>query len=158
MTIELAVVGKTGQAFVDDGLELYINRIKRYVNFSLNEIKTSKFSAKTPVKEIKEKEGEQILNRVGDKDNYLVLLDEKGKQLNSIKFASFLLKKMQSGKKKLVFVVGGAYGFSAAVKQRADYALSLSEMTFSHQIIRVIFAEQLYRAFTIINKEPYHNQ
>jgi len=158
MTIELAVVGKTGQAFVDDGLELYINRIKRYVNFSLNEIKTSKFSAKTPVKEIKEKEGEQILNRVGDKDNYLVLLDEKGKQLNSIKFASFLLKKMQSGKKKIVFIVGGAYGFPAAVNQRADYMLSLSEMTFSHQIIRVIFAEQLYRAFTIINKEPYHNQ
>ena len=158
MTIELAVVGKTGQAFVDDGLELYIKRIKRYVNFSLNEIKTPKFSAKTPVKEIKEKEGEQILNRVGDKDNYLVLLDEKGKQLNSIKFASFLLKKMQSGKKKIVFIVGGAYGFSAAVKQRADYMLSLSEMTFSHQIIRVIFAEQLYRAFTIINKEPYHNQ
>jgi 23S rRNA (pseudouridine1915-N3)-methyltransferase len=158
MTIELAVVGKTGQAFVDTGLDLYIKRIKRYVNFSLNEIKTAKFSTKTPVQEIKEKEGLQILSRVDDNDNYVILLDENGKQMNSVKFASFILKRMQSGKKKIVFVVGGAYGFSAAVKKRADFTLSLSEMTFSHQIIRVIFAEQLYRAFTIINKEPYHNQ
>ena len=157
MQIELTVIGKTTQSFVEEGLKLYIKRIKRYIKFSINEVKGGKFSKKMPVIDIKKEEGEQLLKNI-DNNTVLVLLDEKGKSMNSIKFASFLQKRMLTGAKRLSFAIGGAYGFSEEVKNRADFKISLSEMTFSHQIIRVLFTEQLYRAFTIINKEPYHNQ
>ncbi|MEA2042260.1 MAG: 23S rRNA (pseudouridine(1915)-N(3))-methyltransferase RlmH [Bacteroidota bacterium] len=158
MTIELAVVGKTNQSFVESGLDMYIKRIRRYAGCKVKLIKPGKFSKKMPIADIKEREGEEILKQIDLKNSFVVLLDERGKSYSSIKFASFIQKRMLSGVKKLVFVVGGAYGFSEKVKQQAHSKLSLSEMTFSHQIIRVLFAEQLYRAFTIINKEPYHNQ
>ncbi len=106
---------------------------------------------------MKEKEGEAILKKINPGD-YLILLDDKGKEFSSTQFASYLEGLFNQSLKNIVFVVGGAYGFSEAVYKRANAKLSLSKMTFSHQIIRVIFYEQLYRAFTIINKEPYHHE
>ena len=107
--------------------------------------------------QIKDKEGELILKRVGPSDN-LILLDEKGKEFRSLEFADYLQRKLNGGARSLVFAVGGAYGFSEAVYSRAQGKISLSRMTFSHQMVRTIFAEQLYRAFTILKGEPYHHE
>lgn len=158
MKIELAFIGKTSQDFVEDGLQMYSRRLEHYTDFSVKEIKMPKPSSKLSPAHIKEKEAEKFSDYASEPNTILVLLDENGKKLKSLKFASFLLKRMQTGKQKIVFAVGGAYGFSDQLKKQSDFLLSLSDMTFSHQIVRVIFAEQLYRAFTIIHKEPYHNQ
>jgi 23S rRNA (pseudouridine1915-N3)-methyltransferase len=107
--------------------------------------------------EIKNKEGDLILSRITNSD-FLVLLDENGKEYSSVDFSSYIADRMMQGTKRLVFVIGGAYGFSETVYQKARHQLALSQMTFSHQIIRLIFMEQIYRAFTIINKEPYHHE
>lgn len=158
MTIELAVIGKTTQDFTLEGIQMYTKRINRYVKFSVFELKGPKATAKTPPEQLIEKEGEVLINHIKKSPAYTVLLDERGKRFSSKKFASFVQKQLTGGIHRLVFVVGGAYGFSAAVKQEANLLLSLSDMTFSHQIIRLFFAEQLYRAFTIIRNEPYHNE
>ncbi len=158
MNIELTVIGKTTQDFTRSGLQVYANRIKHYANFSVHEIKTPKVSVKTGTDIIKAKEAELLLKHFDKSNAYVVLLDERGKRMTSRKFAGFLQKIQTSSNQRLIFVVGGAYGFAPEVKKRADLLLSLSDMTFSHQIIRLFFAEQLYRAFTIINNKPYHNE
>ncbi len=157
MKITLILVGKTTDKPVEVGMEKYIKRIQRYIPFQLEVIPALKNTKKMSESEIKLKEGELILNKVSALD-HIVLLDEKGKEFTSKQFSVFIRQKMIHGMKSLVFIIGGAYGFSDAVYHRAHSKLAISQMTFSHQLIRLIFLEQLYRAFTIINNEPYHHE
>ena len=157
MKITLLTVGKTDIKWVKEGLDMYSGRISHYVPFSVTEIPELKNVSSLSVEQIKKKEGELILKHVRQQDE-LVLLDERGQRRSSLAFASWLEDRLSRGGRDLVFVVGGAYGFAQEVYDRADSLISLSEMTFSHQIVRTIFAEQLYRAFTIIRGEPYHHQ
>jgi 23S rRNA (pseudouridine1915-N3)-methyltransferase len=156
MKIRLIVVGKTRQEYVNAGFELYRKRVVNYLPFEMLVIPTLKNTRNLAPCDFRKKEGELILNAI-DPTGWTVLLDEKGKSFDSEKFAGWLQKKMNFGPKVINFVVGGAYGFSDEVYLQAGEKLSLSRMTFSHQLIRVIFMEQLYRAFSIINNEPYHN-
>lgn len=157
MRITLLTVGKTDVAWVRNGLDLYVSRLRHYVPFDLVEIPELKNVSALSREQIREREGELVLGRLKGSD-FVTLLDEKGRQLRSLEFASDLERKMTRGGRDLVYVVGGAYGFSPGVYDRADALLSLSKMTFSHQMVRTIFAEQLYRAFTIIRGEPYHHE
>lgn len=157
MKISLILVGKTTDSIVEKGIEKYLKRMKRYIQFKVEIIPALKNTKNMNEAEIKLKEGDLILNKLNSSD-FLVLLDEKGKEMTSIQFASFIEKSMLQSVKNLVFVVGGAYGFSDVVYKKANQKISLSQMTFSHQIIRMIFLEQIYRAFTIINNEPYHHE
>ena len=152
----MLTVGKTDVPWVKEGLDLYVSRLSHYVPFGLEEIPELKNVSSLSRDQIKEKEGELILKAIKPKD-FVVLLDEKGKEYRSVEFARELSARMASGR-DLTFVVGGAYGFSEAVYGRADGKLSLSKMTYSHQMVRTIFAEQLYRAFTILRGEPYHHE
>ena len=157
MNLQLVTVGKTDVKWVREGLDLYVSRLQHYVPFQLTEIPELKKAGALREAQIKEKEGELILSQVSPAD-ILILLDERGQQYRSVDFAAFLQKQLSSGRGRLVFVIGGAYGFSEAVYQRAQGLLSLSKMTFSHQMVRTVFAEQLYRAFTILKGEPYHHE
>ncbi|MCK5775540.1 MAG: 23S rRNA (pseudouridine(1915)-N(3))-methyltransferase RlmH [Bacteroidales bacterium] len=157
MKITLILVGKTTDKPVEVGMDKYAKRIQRYLPFQIEVIPALKNAKKMSEAEIKQKEGGLILNKISAAD-HIVLLDEKGKEYTSVLFSSFIKKKMIHGMKSLVFIIGGAYGFSDAVYQRANSKLALSQMTFSHQLIRLIFLEQLYRSFTIINNEPYHHE
>ena len=157
MNLILLTVGKTDVKWVKEGLDLYASRLKHYIPFSIVEIPELKKVASLSRQQIKEKEGELILKQVGPQD-ILVLLDEHGREYRSLEFADFLEKQLATGAKNLIFTVGGAYGFSDAVYDRANWKISLSKMTFSHQMVRTIFAEQLYRAFTILKGEPYHHE
>lgn len=157
MEITLLTVGKTTQSFVIAGLEEYLKRLKRYTPYSivtLPDIKTSK--TLTPAIQ-KEKEGETILSSLSPAD-ICILLDEHGREFTSLEFADYLRKTLASGRKRAVFIVGGPYGFSDAVYQRADYKISLSKMTFTHEMVRLFFTEQVYRAMTILRGEPYHHE
>ena len=156
MKVKLIVVGKTNVNYLKDGETEYDQRIKHYVNFEQLIISDVKNTKNLSTAQLKNKEGQQILSKISGSD-YVVLLDEKGKQLSSNEFSNFLNKKNLTSTKYLVFVIGGAFGFSDEVYKRADYKLSLSKMTFTHQMIRVFFKEQLYRAFTISKGEKYHN-
>ncbi len=156
MRICLLTVGKTDAGWVREGLETYSSRLSRYVPFSVNEIPELKNASSLSKAQVKEKEGELILSRVTAKDT-VILLDEKGKEYSSSEFAKEV-EKLISGGKNIVFVIGGAFGFSDAVYARSDGKVSLSRMTFTHQMVRAIFVEQLYRAFTIIKGEPYHHE
>jgi len=156
MGILLYQIGKTSFNYVDEGVTDYTKRIAKYVPFNLVTLPDIKNAKNLSVELFKKKEGEIILSKLKNSD-YIILLDERGKQLNSIEFSNFLQEKLQSGKQQLVFIMGGAYGFSEEVYKKADGKISLSRLTFSHQLIRLIFAEQLYRAFTIIKGEPYHH-
>ena len=156
MNIKLIVIGKTDEAYLEAGIEKYSKRIGKYVNYSYKIIKDIKNTKNLSEEVQKRQEGEKILEETSNTD-ILVLLDENGKTVNSREFSEFISKQMLSGIKNLVFIIGGPYGFSKEVYERANYKLSLSKMTFSHQLVRLIFAEQLYRAFTIINNEPYHH-
>lgn len=157
MEIVLLTVGKTDVPWVKEGLDLYTSRLKHYVPFRLLEIPELKHVAALREDQIKEKEGELILKQLIPSD-WLILLDEHGGEYRSVDFARFLEKQLGGGRSRLVFTVGGAYGFSEAVYARANGKVSLSRMTFSHQMVRVLFAEQLYRAFTILKGEPYHHE
>lgn len=157
MKITLLVVGKTDVKWVKEGLELYVSRLKHYVPFSLLEIPELKNVSSLGKEQIKLREGDLILKSVKPSD-MVVLMDERGKQYTSMEFAAFIQGRMLQGGKDMVFVIGGAYGFSEAVYSRSDLSISLSKMTFSHQMVRTIFVEQLYRAFTIIKGEPYHHE
>ena len=157
MNIELIVVGKTDQKEVEALVEMYAKRINRYCKFSITtlaDVRNTKNMA--PLRQ-KQLEGEAILRLVGEGD-CLTLMDERGAQYTSMEYAQWLQKRMLSGVKRLVLVIGGPYGFSEEVYKRADQKISLSKMTFSHQIVRAIFTEQLYRAFTILHNEPYHHE
>ncbi|MDL2228056.1 23S rRNA (pseudouridine(1915)-N(3))-methyltransferase RlmH [Bacteroidales bacterium OttesenSCG-928-K03] len=157
MKITLLLCGKTSEKWISEGMNIYSKRIKNYISFEEKIIPDLKNSSKLSVNEIKSKEGEQILNEI-DTSDFLILLDENGNEFSSISFANELQKQMNSGRKRVVFLIGGPYGFSQEVYKRANMKISLSQMTFSHQIVRVIFLEQLYRAFSILNNEPYHHQ
>ena len=157
MKITFLTVGKTDIKWVADGLDTYASRLKHYIPFSVVEIPELKGVSALSREQIKEREGELILRSVKQSD-YVTLLDERGQEYRSIEFARMLEEKMSRTGKDLVFVVGGAYGFSEAVYARADHKISLSRMTFSHQLVRTVFAEQLYRAFTIMRGEPYHHE
>jgi len=157
MKIQLAVVGKTNQDFVQKGLDEYCNRLKHYIPFELDIIPDIKNTKNLSPEQQKEKEGELILKNIQPGD-YVILLDEQGKEFSSLQFADYIEKKKHVVNKKLVFVIGGAYGFSQKVYEAASEKISLSKMTFSHQMIRLIFVEQLYRAMTILKNEPYHHE
>ena len=157
MKIRLMTVGKTDSGWVREGLETYASRISRYAPFSIAEIPELKNASSLSRAQVKEKEGELILGKVTPRDT-VILLDEKGKERSSVEFAKEIERLMGGSGGNLVFVIGGAYGFSEPVYARSDGKLSLSRMTFPHQMVRVVFAEQLYRAFTIIRGEPYHHE
>ena len=157
MKIALLTVGKTDRDWVRQGLDIYVSRLKHYIPFSIIEIPELKNVSSLSRDQIKTREGELILKNVRPTDD-VILLDERGKELSSMEFAKILQDKISYVGKDMVFVIGGAYGFSDAVYQRSNSRISLSRMTFSHQMVRAIFAEQLYRAFTIIKGEPYHHE
>ena len=138
-------------------ITMYTKRLNHYVRFAITTIADVRNTKKLSEAEQKRLEGEAILKLITDSD-HLMLLDEHGAEYRSIEFADMLQRRMLSGTKRLVFVIGGPYGFSDAVYQRSNSKLSLSKMTFSHQIVRAIFTEQLYRAFTILKNEPYHHE
>jgi 23S rRNA (pseudouridine1915-N3)-methyltransferase len=157
MHVKLLTVGKTDIRWVREGLENYISRIGHYVPFELKEIPELKGVASLSREQIKTREGELILKQITPFDE-VVLLDERGREMRSVEWAEWLGERLSHSGRDLVFVIGGAYGFSEAVYARSDGKLSLSKMTFSHQLVRTIFAEQLYRAFTILRGEPYHHE
>lgn len=157
MTIYLVTVGKTDSTPVAELVGLYAKRINRYARFSIKVVPDVRGAAKLSEPQLRKLEGEAILKNITEGD-FVALLDENGDEMRSVDFAGWMQKRLNSGVKRLVFVIGGAYGFSDEVYARADGKLALSKMTFSHQIVRAIFAEQLYRAFSIINNEPYHHE
>ena len=157
MRVTLLTVGKTDIPWVQEGLQTYVSRLRHYVNFELRELPELKKVSSLSRDQIKQREGEMVLKELKASDE-LILLDERGSELRSLEFASMLEKKLSTSSRDIVFLIGGAYGFSPEVYSRADSKLSLSKMTYSHQLVRTIFAEQLYRAFTIMKGEPYHHE
>lgn len=157
MKISLLVIGKTDDDYLQKGIELFLKRIPHYLPFEMKVIPDLKNSKNLSVQQQKEKEGELLLQQLTSQDE-VFLLDEQGMEASSVEFARFLEKKMIAGTKRLVMVIGGPYGFSEAIYTRANGKISLSRLTFSHQLVRLIFVEQLYRAMTILKGEPYHHQ
>lgn len=157
MQIKLIAIGKTDQKELQDLVQEYMKRLSFYVKFELEVIPDLKNVKNLSEMLQKEKEGELILAKISSTD-HLMLLDENGKTFSSVGFSEFLQKKMNAGIKTLVFVIGGPYGFSEAVYAKAQGKISLSAMTFSHQMVRLFFIEQVYRGFTILKNEPYHHQ
>ncbi|MEN8230879.1 MAG: 23S rRNA (pseudouridine(1915)-N(3))-methyltransferase RlmH [Bacteroidota bacterium] len=155
MRITLIENGKSRDSFIREGVDQYKKRVERYVPFKIDTIPDLKNTRNMTMKEVQEQEGSLILKRIKPVD-FMVLLDERGDQHNSISFAEYL-NSLEGRVNHLLFVIGGPYGFSKKVYNRADAKISLSKLTFSHQLIRVIFMEQLYRAFTILKGEPYHH-
>lgn len=157
MEIEVLTVGKTTIGFVNEGIDEYIRRLKHYIGYRITPLPDVKKNASLSAERQKEAEGEIILSKLQPGD-YVVLLDERGKEFSSMEFSSYLEKQMIAGRKRLVFVVGGPYGFSRSVYDRADGKISLSRMTFNHEMVRLFFTEQVYRAMTILRGEPYHHE
>ena len=157
MNIDLLVVGKTDSAEIQSLVATYLKRLNFYTRMTLVTLPDLKNTRNISAESQKRQEGELLMRQFADGD-YVVFLDEKGAEMRSVEFSMWLQKRMNSGVRRLCFVIGGPYGFSKTVYDRADESISLSRMTFSHQIIRAIFAEQLYRAFTIIRNEPYHHE
>ena len=157
MNIRLIAVGRTDSTLLQQLISDYEKRLTFYVNFELQTIPDIKNNKALSEEQQKIKEGEFILKSI-DNSHILILLDERGKEYSSIAFSEFLQKRMNSGIKQLVFVIGGPYGFSDEVYLRANGKISLSKLTFSHQMVRLFFVEQLYRAFTILKNEPYHHR
>lgn len=157
MTIKLLVIGKTDSKELQILIADYTKRLGHYINFKLEIIPDIKNLKHLTEIQQKDKEGEALLAKIKASD-HLILLDEKGREYTSIAFADYLQKRMNSGLKQLVFAIGGPYGFGEAVHLRAQEKLSLSKMTFSHQMVRLFTTEQLYRAFTILKNEPYHHR
>lgn len=157
MTIKLLCIGKTDSKELQKLIEVYLKRLQFYTKFEIDVIPDLKKARNLDENQQKTKEGELILNKTQTSD-FVVLLDENGKQFSSEAFSEYLQKRMNSGLKQLIFVIGGPYGFSEAVYQRADSKISLSKMTFSHQMVRLFITEQVYRGFTILKNEPYHHR
>ena len=157
MKIVLFVVGKTKEKYLLEGIYQYQRRIMNYIKFEIYEIPNIKNTKNISNSDLMKKEGDLILNKIQNSD-YLILLDEKEKMFSSSSFAKKIQSWMLSGKKTIVFVIGGAYGFSQDVYNRANEKISLSRLTFSHQMVRLFFVEQLYRGYTILNNEPYHHE
>ena len=157
MTIKLLCIGKTDKRELNQLIEIYKKRLQFYNKFEIEIIPDLKKTKNLDENQQKEKEGELILAKTQNSD-FLVLLDENGKEFSSENFSEYIQKRLNSGLKQLIFVIGGPYGFSGAVYQRANSKVALSQMTFSHQMVRLFFTEQLYRAFTILKNEPYHHK
>jgi len=157
MKISLICIGKTDDSYLIDGIDSFQKRLKFYINFKMVVIPDIKNSKNLSKEQQKAKEAELISKNINNSD-YVIILDERGKEYRSIEFADFLSKKMVSSTQHLVFVIGGPYGFDASITERADGKISLSKMTFSHQMVRLFFSEQLYRAFSILKNEPYHHE
>ncbi|MEG0498387.1 MAG: 23S rRNA (pseudouridine(1915)-N(3))-methyltransferase RlmH [Alistipes sp.] len=157
MNIELIVIGKTDSKEIESLVELYARRVNFYCRFAMTVLPDVRNTKSLTTKQQRTAEGEALLRQFTEGD-YVVLLDERGAEFRSVEFAFWLQKRLNSGLKRLVMVIGGPYGFSDEVYARADAKLSLSQMTFSHQFVRAIFAEQIYRAFAILNNEPYHHE
>lgn len=157
MKITLLAIGKTDDKYILDGIEKYAKRLKHYIPFSIVEIPDLKNTKNLSTEQQKSKEAELIKKNLSPTD-HLVLLDEKGKDYTSVQFSGFLNKKMVSGLQNLVFVIGGPYGFDQSIYDMASDKVSLSKMTFSHQMVRLFFTEQIYRGFTILKGEPYHHE
>ena len=157
MNFELIVIGKTDSVEVARLVEEYKGRVDHYVRFAITTIPDVRNTRSLSEAQQKRAEGEAILRLLQPSD-HVVLMDERGREYTSEEWAAWMQKRMAAGSKRLVFVIGGPYGFSQEVYDRADGLVALSKMTFSHQIVRAIFAEQLYRALTIINNEPYHHK
>ena len=156
MKLTFLVVGRTDNPAIERLSAEYARRIGRFADFSVEEIPDVKNTKNLSAEEQKTREGREILGRIRGEDT-VILLDERGKMFSSVEFAAYLQSRLNTGVRRIVFVVGGPYGFPQAVYERGDYLLSLSPMTFSHQMIRLFFTEQLYRAFTILNHLPYHH-
>ncbi|GHA35076.1 ribosomal RNA large subunit methyltransferase H [Salinimicrobium marinum] len=157
MTIKLLSIGKTDDTALKNLIDTYVNRLGHYNKFEFEVIPDLKKTKHLDTEQQKTKEGKLILDKIAPSD-FLVLLDENGKQFSSEGFSEYIQKRLNSGMKQLIFVIGGPYGFSEEVYSRAQSKLSLSKMTFSHQMVRLFFVEQLYRAFTILKNEPYHHK
>ena len=156
MKIKLLAIGKTDSKDLQDLIEEYSKRLGFYVSFNFEIIPDIKNAKNLSEKQQKIAEGNELLKRV-EKSDTMIILDEKGNTFSSVQFSEFLQKKMNSGLKNLIFIIGGPYGFSKEIYQRATGKISLSTMTFSHQMVRLFFIEQLYRGFTILRNEPYHH-
>ncbi len=157
MTIKLVCIGKTDKKELEKLIKVYSDRLQHYVKFEFEIIPDLKKTKNLDENQQKQKEGELLLSGFQNSD-FVVLLDEKGKQYTSEEFSVYLQKRMNTGLKRLIFIIGGPYGFSEEVYARANSKISLSKMTFSHQMVRLFFTEQLYRAFTILKNEPYHHR
>jgi len=157
MNVKVISIGKTNKSYLVEGEKEYLKRLQKYISVEKIEIPDIKGAKKMSKPEIKEKEGTLLLGKVKSSD-YVVLLDDKGKMPTSLSFASWFQNKMNLSTKSIVFIIGGAYGFSDSVYKRGQEKLSISKLTFSHQMIRMIFFEQIYRAFSILNNEPYHHE
>lgn len=157
MNIDLITIGKTKTGYVADGLEIYLKRLKRYISYNILELPDIKNAGRISQEEQKAAEGELFLSRLSQSD-HVVLLDERGREYTSEAFADRMQDYMNSGKKRLVLLIGGPYGFSKKIYDRANETLSLSKMTFNHEMVRLFITEQVYRAMTIIRGEPYHHQ
>ncbi len=157
MTIKLVCIGKTDKKELDTLIKIYKDRLQHYIKFELEIIPDLKKVKNLDENQQKTKEGDLILSGIQNSD-FMVLLDENGKQFSSESFSEYIQKRMNTGLKRLIFVIGGPYGFSEEVYDRANSKISLSRMTFSHQMVRLFFTEQLYRAFTILKNEPYHHR
>jgi 23S rRNA (pseudouridine1915-N3)-methyltransferase len=157
MKIKLLVVGQTPKNYLSDGEAVFTSRLNKYINFEKQEIPDLKNAKNMTTEQIKQEEGKLLLQKIGTTD-LVVLLDEKGKEYRSVDFAQWLQNTFNQGPKQIVFVVGGPYGFSNDVCARANQKIALSKVTFSHQMIRLFFVEQLYRAFSILKNEPYHHE
>ncbi|QHI34746.1 Ribosomal RNA large subunit methyltransferase H [Kordia antarctica] len=157
MNIKLLAIGRTDDKQLLQLIDQYVKRLSHYIKFDLEIIPDLKNTKNLSEAQQKEKEGELILKKLSPTD-VLVLLDENGKQFSSVDFSNHLQKRMNAGIKTLVFVIGGPYGFSEAIYAKAQQKISLSKMTFSHQMVRLFVVEQLYRAFTILRNEPYHHR
>ncbi len=156
MKISLIAVGKTEDKYLIEGIEKYLNRLKHYINFNLVIIPDVKNTKNLTEAQQKTKEAEAIFKQINAGD-VIVLMDEKGKKYSSVLFANYLNKQMIGSIQHLVFIIGGPYGFDESIYKRSNATISLSDMTFSHQMVRLFFVEQLYRAFTILKNEPYHH-
>ena len=157
MKITLLVVGKTEDRYLIEGIEKYLNRLKHYISFSLQVIPEIKNTKNLSEAQQKSKEAELIHKQISNLDT-VILMDEKGKKYTSVAFSNYLNKQMIGSVQHLVFVIGGPYGFDESIYKRANGSMSLSDMTFSHQMVRLFFVEQLYRAFSILKGEPYHHE
>jgi 23S rRNA (pseudouridine1915-N3)-methyltransferase len=157
MRIALLQTGKTTEKHISGGVDLYSGRLKKYCSFEIITLPELKETRNMPLKEQKTREGNRIKQAVG-KDDIIILLDERGREMRTVELADWIRKKSENSLKRLVFVVGGPWGFSDEIYEIADFRLSLSKLTFPHQLVRLLFMEQLYRAFTIIRGEPYHHE
>lgn len=157
MKITLFTIGKTEDKYIQEGIEKYLKRLKHYIKFEIKEIPELKNTKNLSEEQQKNKEAELLFKQLTNTD-FLVLLDEKGAQYTSMQFSDYINKKMIGSVQNMVFVIGGPYGFDHSVYERANDKISLSKMTFSHQMVRLFFIEQVYRAFTILKGEPYHHE